>query len=420
VFIEDSLKMILRVYVDGSAVPQVEAPLGPMFGFYFANDDKWGSPYGADNSLFQVSENGAMTLLAPMPFKNGIRISLSWLDPNVKMRVWTQTSYFQFTPECPLTDPYRFWARFRTEDRQQEESRLYHVGHTMGRGHLLGFTFGLEHRDMHDSWFHNGADMIILDHYTNPRVMKGTGGEDFFGTSCWFHEHHNFPEWGFISGNEQKFSSYRFFLDAFRLPFSSSFSFDYGANHDIVSSVMYWYQDSDHKPLVMSHLHPHVDSWTVSSPFSWNDNLNATLSEFPPPFSGVNISALFGFISIGQYYFRYPTNEGYPVNVAVYARSDFEVSEPIPLLLKVTHDDPISLWLNGHLIYHALNPTFTHHTHTVHIPKDQLMSGFNALHAVITNLENMNTRAWVIGVTFEPHSFVPPKGELLRIDGRCE
>eukprot|EP00981_Chlorochromonas_danica_P006502 scaffold1403_cov180-Ochromonas_danica.AAC.29 len=91
---QDAMMMILRIYYDDSSTPSVEAPLGAFFGIYHNREDSWGntkSGYGADNSLFKISENGAFTLIAPLPFEKRIKITLVNEDPqNVSMRAWAQ------------------------------------------------------------------------------------------------------------------------------------------------------------------------------------------------------------------------------------------------------------------------------------------------------------------------------------------
>jgi hypothetical protein len=158
--------MIVRIYFDGSTTPSVESPLGPLFGIHHGTGEVWGNEkdgYGADNSLFKISENGAYSLIAPMPFASRCRITIK--DENSKtlktpMRVWAQVSYYQYNPNCKLKEKMRFNAIFRKENRLDKygsESdglsykRSYHIGHAQGSGNLLGFTFGLTGTDARDS-----------------------------------------------------------------------------------------------------------------------------------------------------------------------------------------------------------------------------------------------------------------------------
>jgi hypothetical protein len=451
VMTRDALMMIVRIYFDGSATPSIEAPLGSLFGIHHDFRDSWGNledGYGADNSMFKVSENGAMSLVAPMPFANGCRITLQDENPeNVKMRVWAQVSYHQYNPACPMPEPLRLRALYRQQDialnRQYADNfyqRSYHVGHSTGSGYLLGFTMGITVKDHQDWWYHNGAEMIIVDHTTRPRVMKGTGGEDFFGTSCHFSRHHNFPEWGFMYGNNSYgFSAYRFFVSDFQIKFSSEFSFEYGANRNMMESVMYWYQTGPAEriqPLpTLSQRLPApgvVNSppgstppptgaillWELSSPYpltAWTVDANITV--YDGLSYNYSIAPVFGFVSIGEHFFRYGSNERYPVNQEVYGRATLESPADGATPLVITHDDPFELILNGQLVHRKLQSTFGFHSYAITV---MLKEGTNTFHCRCSNKENTNTRAWVFGLVFNQTSVHwQPDGSVADIDGGC-
>ncbi len=89
-FTGNSLKMWVRVYFDNETVPRIETPLGAMFGYHHDIGENWGDPYGADNLLFKVTENGAFTLVAPMPFATRCKVTVQDEDPSRKMRIWAQ------------------------------------------------------------------------------------------------------------------------------------------------------------------------------------------------------------------------------------------------------------------------------------------------------------------------------------------
>ncbi|KAL6070061.1 hypothetical protein QOT17_007119 [Balamuthia mandrillaris] len=479
VYTRDALMMVLRVYFDGSTTPSIEAPLGSLFGIHHENEDRWGNlddGYGADNILFKVSQNGALSLLAPMPFANGCRITLQDENPDmsVKMRMWVQVSYYQYptvTPTNPMPETLRLRALYRRQDRAHDYrhaykhnfKRSYHVGHAIGSGYVLGFTMGLSRKDEGDHWFHNGGELIILDHTTNPRVIKGTGGEDFFGTSCQFSKHHNFPDWGFMYGNNSvQFSAYRFFVSDFQIRFRSEFSFEYGANKDVVETVLFWYQDqTEHSPLseddvsveklppVWQRLEPvnnsipppslvkkpptgAVSIWRFTSPFSleqWIKIRNVSSATLPSQEGlkyELEIEPTFGFVSIGEHFFTYTTNEGYPVNIVVYGQAILESAQNKEVTFVITHDDPFELFLNGQLIHRQLESTFAFQSYSISV---SLKQGANTLHCTSSNTENVNTRAWVFGLVVledveqqqRTSMFLAPLGTNtgVFIDGSC-
>lgn len=430
VWTKDSLMMVLRVYFDNELTPSIESPLGALFGVYHDLQDAWGGPansYGADNTLFKISENGALTLTIPMPFQRNLRVTLQNEVPeDVKMRIWAQVSYDMFDPRCPFTETLRLKALYRMEDRAVEYKprhepymykRSYLVGHGRGSGYLLGMTLGLTLNDTNDSWFHNGGEMIILDQTTNPRVLKGTGGEDFFGTSCWFHGHHNFPDWGFLYGNgETQFSAYRFFVTDLTLPFNSEFYFTYGGNRDFMQSLLYFYQRSGSAmlpvqralPTVYSRLRlaPSDPSLHIPAPTGafayWNISKAQPIGEQHSADHASHVDEWFflrpsfGFLSIGEYFFVYYSNEGYPVNRFVWARAFYDNrGQETNALAVITHDDPFKLYVNRHSVYQEHSPLSGFHTFEVPV---RLLRGRNVFFARVTNMENTNARAFVFGL----------------------
>eukprot|EP01031_Cornospumella_fuschlensis_P032011 gene32011-38705_t len=107
----DSLSMMVRIYFDGEPVPSVRVPLGPMFGIFHDIGDNWRASrqYGADTSLFKISENGAFTFVTPMPYSKSVRITIQDENPDVTayMRIWMQVSYHSYDPRCPFPENKR-------------------------------------------------------------------------------------------------------------------------------------------------------------------------------------------------------------------------------------------------------------------------------------------------------------------------
>lgn len=454
----DALLMVIRVYVDGETEPSIEAPLGPLFGIHHNIGDNWGrpNPYGADNSLFKISENGAFTLVAPMPFARGIRITIQDESPDetVRMRIWSQVTYYKYDPRCPMPETKRLHAVYRMQDRPRDYPekhlaphryrRSFHLAHGQGSGYLLGVTMGWSMHENHDTWFHNGAEMIILDHTTNPRVLKGTGGEDFFCTSCWFSGHHNFPDWGFMYGENKKFfSAYRWFVSDILMPFQSEFYFQYGANRDVMSAVVYWYQDRRALP-VQKHIPPAQrvlgteplnNSLAVPAPTgelrSWSFSPTHNIKHWGHSHKEVDvhydevaeIAPVFGFVSIGEYYFPYGNNDGYPVNVFVWGRSTVVSPKKRAVRIMLTHDDAIEVFLNGDLIYNHTTSLIGFHTFNIFTELDK---GTNEFIVKLANAENQNTRAFVLGMNLYYDSdraknlFIQPAGNLTVLDDACQ
>lgn len=463
VWTKDALMMVLRVYFDHEAIPSIEAPLGALFGIYHDLRDNWGntaSGYGADTSLFKISENGALSLTVPMPFLHVRFTIMNEVPYEVKMRIWAQVSYDMFDKRCPFPETLRLKALYRMEDRVNEQiprklphqyKRSYLVGHGQGSGYLLGFTLGTTINDTADHWFHNGAEMIVLDHTTNPRVLKGTGGEDFFGTSCWFEKHHNFPDWGFLYGdNFHYFAAYRFFLTDMKMPFRSEFQFSYGANRNFMQSVMYWYQRSPAlavqkalpplatrlKEVVGDAPSLHIPAptgaiayWNISDTYDTNHRRHMQPGEHIQADELLFMRPTFGFLSLGEYFFTYHTNEGYPMNAFVFARAFYDHHRSDEVTAIITHDDPFKLFINTHLVYSEDASLAGFHTFEIPI---KLQQGRNIFIAKVMNFENTNTRAWVFGLNLRfsssPSSgsslgtghYLQQRGEFVVTENACE
>ncbi|RYY88818.1 DUF2961 domain-containing protein [archaeon] len=291
-------------------------------------------------------------------------------------------------------------------------------------GYLLGTALGFRYQDTSDFWFHNGGEMVIADHTTNPRVFKGTGGEDFFCSSCWFTYHHTFPDWGYLYGtNTKNFSAYRFFVNDFQIPFQSEISLSYGVNRDHVQSVMYWYQTkpslqiSKHPPLAArlgdsvkdadgKYLIPaptgEIAHWNLSRyfPFKlWSqsslDNLHHKQVRFE---ERKFLNPAFGFLSLGEYFFPYGKgNDGYPTNCFVWLRSVYcsNSTEETPVRIMITHDDPFEIYLNGDLLYSKNMSYAGFQTFNIYTTLD---SGENEFQVKVANFDNTNARAYVFGV----------------------
>lgn len=117
----------------------------------------------------------------------------------------------------------------------------------------------------------------------------------------------------------------------------------------------------------------------------------------------------FGFVSIGEYFFTYNTNEGYPNHKGAWLRGYYEHkgrdNEEVTLLL--THDDPTIVYLNDKLLYREDQSLSGFHT--FHI-KATVKAGNNVFVVKIENYENTNTRAWVLGLDVRLASDPVPKG----------
>jgi hypothetical protein len=138
--------------------------------------------------------------------------------------------------------------------------------HPAHLGRLLGFVFGARLYDDVDRWSHGGAETIYIDGEaygdggTEPAHIRGSGGEDTFGTSYGGALHR--PETHLYQGipyyvhedvsqarPAQRLAGYRWY-EPVAITFERSLHFRFGCMTNDLCSTVYWYQDPPHRPFV--------------------------------------------------------------------------------------------------------------------------------------------------------------------------
>ncbi len=295
------MRLTLRIYFDGSEEPQVKVPVAPFFGIHHAHEAKY-----LNSPFLQVTGRSGFNSYFPMPYRNGMRITLQSEGPEDIM-IWFQGDYHRYATGA-LTEPLRFHAVYRRVNRAQGYGEPYHLGHGRGRGVIAGVTLGLRSFDRRDRWYHCGGDLLLLDGDTDDaHLLSGIGGEDFFGTA-WGQEVFSNGSIGTPYYDEPpdapeheprvSFAAYRFF-DRDPVAFYESFSYDFGALENDMSSVLYWYQEGEAMPVTKLHsmedrlpqtLVPEGKydvpvegglAWNLCGPFSCESKAEFDRREFP-------------------------------------------------------------------------------------------------------------------------------------------
>jgi hypothetical protein len=238
----DFRRIVLRMYWDGETDPSVEAPLADFFGVGHnlpGIDERFVNPCLALNPL-----NGYNSYF-PMPFARQAKITITNdQTTDVKGWVYFQADYQEYvvmSKEVP-----RFHAQWRREAPALRRARPYTIIEATGKGFLAGMTYHLRVDDTADDWCHGGGDYVFLDAETRPYVIKGIGGEDYFGAS-WGINPYITPYAGCIRDIEDKqLSMYRFYLEN-PVPFERSVRLAFGELANEVTSVGYWYQGEPHQ-----------------------------------------------------------------------------------------------------------------------------------------------------------------------------
>lgn len=230
--------IVLRMYWDGETTPSVEAPLSDFFGVGHNNTEP--ELYFATPSLSVAPKNG-YNMYLPMPFRGRARITVT-NDQEVALTegggLYFQADIRRYKSLAEDT-PY-FRAQWRREAPAQRRGEAYSVIEATGSGFVAGLTLHVRDDDIADKWYHGGGDMIFIDGPTAPNVLKGIGGEDFFGQS-WASHLFASPYAGCTNTANNEISLYRFFLEG-APHFSHSIRVAFGAMENEITSVGYWYQ----------------------------------------------------------------------------------------------------------------------------------------------------------------------------------
>jgi hypothetical protein len=252
-------RMILRMYWDGETKPSVEAPLGDFFGVCHGL-----LAYPINSLYLSVQDQTGYNCYFPMPFAKSARLELD-TGPVAPGGTYYHIDWHRY--RSPLTEPMRFHAAWRREFPAQSYGEEYTILDAVGRGRLLGFIYGVRLYDNADRWSHGGAENIYIDGETTgedgiaPGYIRGSGGEDTFGTSYGGALHK--PESNLYVGMpyyvhedfgggprpSQRVAAYRFYEND-AIPFERSLHFRFGCMANDICSTAYWYQTEPHRPFV--------------------------------------------------------------------------------------------------------------------------------------------------------------------------
>ena len=175
--------LTLRLYWDGEGHPSVEAPLSDFFGVCH------GLGFYPINSLYlSVQEQAGYTCYFAMPFGREGRVELDATGLDEPAPFYYHIDWHRYRSGA-LEETQRFHAAWRREFPSRPFGEEYLMLDAVGRGRLLGFVFGARLYDDVDRWSHGGAETIYIDGEaygdggTEPAHIRGSGGEDTFGTS---------------------------------------------------------------------------------------------------------------------------------------------------------------------------------------------------------------------------------------------
>ena len=239
--------LVLRIFWDGQAQPDVELPLTAFFGTGFTrnlyNSLVMGTNLGTEMPGEFTNEGWFMYCYFPMPFTNGAHIEIENRNAE-KNRTIGVMLYMRVERGTPPPDALRFKARMRTEDPCKTFD--FPILVTTGPGRVVGCVLNID--CPREQWWGEGDHKIWIDDEPFPSIL-GTGTAGYFGNATGLRPIRMSLHGATLVAPVGKNSMYRWQL-ADSVGFQKSLRFTLEnwqhnqANDVYYSSVVYWYGQS--------------------------------------------------------------------------------------------------------------------------------------------------------------------------------
>lgn len=167
----------LDIYWDGAARPAVSAPLGDFFGVGL------GRMAAFESALFSNPEGRSLNAVVPMPFRTGMRITMT-NESGVDLPELFYDINYTLGDRHPPNMLY-FHAHFRRERPTRLRQDYEILPRVEGRGRYLGANIGVitDRGTYSHTWWGEGEIKIYLDGDRELPSLVGTGTEDYVGTA---------------------------------------------------------------------------------------------------------------------------------------------------------------------------------------------------------------------------------------------
>lgn len=175
----------LEMFWDQAKAPAVSAPLGDFFGVGL------GQMARIDSALFADPEGRSFECFIPMPFRSGMRITLTNETPADVRQVFYDVDY-TVDDSLDAKDLY-FHAWFNRENPTQLGQDYTILPPVTGRGRFLGANVGvrINRKEYLGTWWGEGEVKVYLDGDRDHPTLSGTGAEDYAGSGWGLHEFSN-------------------------------------------------------------------------------------------------------------------------------------------------------------------------------------------------------------------------------------
>lgn len=421
----------LEITVDGAEAPQVDMPMKPFFGVMH----DW-TPYFIDNAAYtvmpnyetpQMPGNPGYNLWLPIPFSTSCRIRV-YVDAPPDGRttglhgsVCTMVDWHEYYDDALLT-PFRLHAEHHRYTPAPPRNAAYQMADVDGTGFLAGIVLGSRQRNDTDMIYHTGGMCILIDGENDPNIIRGTNMEDDFGFSWGFHEHQSrwigSPYHKWAGRLDQDGAIYRFFgHDA--IAFNSSLSYRCGSRDDDTETVAYYYKIPGTKAEPV--LTP--SEWLVTGFYDgandWNrfnrreDVETIPLDDWASRFTDKEhfirkIQANRGWIDFRFSGIDPALTASHFTGRSMYAGGTLDCDEEGEVVLRLSYDDWLILWVNGEKIEKLQSERGGE---TVRIPI-KLVQGRNEFLVKSNNLGHV-WNPWVVNFAIERRNEVRSAPESL-------
>ncbi len=238
----------LKIYYDQQDKASVDVPIGPFFGSGLGEADMRGLFTG-------MSSSGSYYCYFPMPFKEGIRITLQNRSHESGGRYYCEAGYLEGFPAVKKDSKVGYFGAKYNQAWPIVEEKDYVLFETQGAGAVVGQVMTVEPVKPDRKRWWEGDMRIYIDGEPKPR-FHGTGHEDEYQggwSTFWLTNPYSLPlfgepktenlinVFGQVNGST---TAYRFWPG--KIPFQKSIrvSSEHGNHNDTpanYSSLVYYY-----------------------------------------------------------------------------------------------------------------------------------------------------------------------------------
>jgi hypothetical protein len=202
---ESQRALRIDCYWDGATTPAVSAPAGDFFC------QSLGKYYPFQNEYFSNPEGRSRICAIPMPFKRGMRITLTNESTDGREFLLFYDVNYTLGDALGENDLY-LHAHWRRENLTTIGRDYEFMPQVRGQGRFLGVNFGMSAntRAYDRTWWGEGEVKMYLDGDDKYPTICGTGTEDYIGTS-WGQRHfvHRYAGCPYADLDKMQFGFYR-------------------------------------------------------------------------------------------------------------------------------------------------------------------------------------------------------------------